>query len=109
MPRPGGGRRAGWPAEKKHQLAKRLTAEFVTQTLQAFHRGDLDSAQATELLGLSRSHLFRLRLAWLHRPQAFVPQLSGGNHHEVWPPEVRRFLEAFLPLQRPPIETRLIA
>lgn len=102
MPRPGGGRRAGWRAEKKHQLAKRLTPGFLIRTLESFHQGRIDSTQATELLGISRSHLFRLRLAWLRKPHGFLPHLSGGNHHEAWPVEVQRFLEAFLPLQRPP-------
>lgn len=102
MPRPGRGVRARWGAEKKHQLAKRLTADFIAQTIESFHRGLIDSAEATELLGICRSHLFRLRLTWLRKPQGFVPHLSGGNHHEAWPVEVQQFLEAFLPLQRPP-------
>src|SRR5258708_10771662 len=32
----------------------------------------------------------------------FTVRPSGGDHHEAWPVEVRRFLAVFLPLQRPP-------
>ena len=102
MPGPGGDARLRWPAEKKPQLAKRLTPEFLTQTLDSFHRGDLDGLTAAELLNVSRAHLFRLRLAWLRNPTGFAVRASGGNHYEVWPVEIRRFLAAFLPLQRPP-------
>jgi|GEM_PF-4465167 len=101
-PRHGGGRRSRWHAEKKQQLAKRLTPEFVRQTLGSFHRGSLDASGACELLGVSRAHLFRIRLAWLHDAPGFALRVSGGDHHESWPPEIRAFLGAFLPLQRPP-------
>ena len=102
MPRHGGRDRARCPSEKKQQLAKRLAPDFVIQTLEAFHRGDLDAAAAGEMLSVSRSHLFRLRLLSIRKPPSLATRLSGGNHHEAWPLEVRRFLEAFLPLQRPP-------
>lgn len=90
-----------WPLAK-HQLAKRLTLEFLQQTLSAFNCGDLDPDAAAQLLSVSRAHLFRLRAAWLRQPDAFALHLSGGNHRSVWPTEVQQFLEAFLPLQRPP-------
>jgi hypothetical protein len=102
MPRPGGGRRARWGAEKKQQLARRLTPDFIRQTIESFHRGDLAAAAACELLTVSRAQLFRIRLAWLHKPQGFALHVSGGDHHAPWPVDVQRFLEAFLPLQRPP-------
>jgi len=86
----------------KHQLAKRLTLEFLHQTLSAFNRGELDPDTAAQLLSVSRAHLFRLRAAWLRKPNAFTLHLSGGNHRSAWPIEVQQFLEAFLPLQRPP-------
>ena len=54
------------------------------------------------MLEVSRAHLFRLRCVWLHAPSAFKVRPSGGNHHDGWPLEIQRFLEAFLPLQRPP-------
>ena len=100
--RPPGGRGARWPAEKKKQPATRLTLDFVRQTIGSFHRGDLDATEACGLLTVSRAHLFRLRSARLHKASGFAPQASGGDHHEAWPVEVRRFLCAFLPLQRPP-------
>lgn len=90
-----------WPLEK-HQLAKRLTIEFLQQTIAAFNRGDLDPDSAAELLNVSRAHLFRLRATWLRAPGNFSAQLSGGNHRAAWPVEIRQFLQDFLPLQRPP-------
>ena len=86
----------------KHPLAKRLTLEFLHQTLDAFNGGDLDPDTAAQLLSVSRSHLFRLRAAWLRQPSDCTLQLSGGNHRSAWPAEVQQFLQAFLPLQRPP-------
>lgn len=80
----------------------RLTPQFVLQTLENFHRGELDALAAAELLEVSRAHLFRLRLAWLHNPSGFALRPSGGDHHQRWPVEVQSFLSAFLPLQRPP-------
>lgn len=98
----GARREAAWGVEKRPQLVRRLTPEFLRQTLDAFHRGDLDLEIAMELLEVSRAHLFRLRLAWLHQSTTFTVRPSGGDHHEAWPVEVRRFLAVFLPLQRPP-------
>ena len=98
---PAGAAAPQWSLEK-HQLAKRLTLPFLHQTLDAFNRGNLDCLAAAELLSVSRAHLFRLRAAWLQQPAAFTLQLSGGNHHSVWPAEVQQFLQNFLPLQRPP-------
>src|SRR5262249_28742854 len=86
----------------KHQLPKRVTLPFLVQTLDAFHQGKLDTETARQLLNVSRAHLFRLRALWLQPPTTFALQLSGGNHHPAWPEEVRQFLKAFLPLQRPP-------
>ena len=94
--------RVCWLAENKSQLAKRLTPEFLTQSLAAFHRGELDALTAAGLLEISRAHLFRLRRAWLRQPAAFSLRASGGDPHAAWPLEVQRFLKAFLPLQRPP-------
>ena len=58
-----------------------------------------------QLLFGRRAHAtlgFRLRVGWLHQPTVFTARLSGGNHHTAWPAEVQQFLQAFLPLQRPP-------
>ena len=62
----------------------------------------MDALTAAELLNVSRAHLFRLRAARLHQPTDFTARRSGGNHRATWPSEVRQFLLAFLPLQRPP-------
>jgi len=87
---------------EKYQLAKRLTRQFLHQTLAAVNRGDLDSATAAQLLNVSRAHLFRLRAAWLQHPTTFALRLSGGAHGPAWPTAVQQFLQTFLPLQRPP-------
>ena len=84
-----------------HQLAHRLTSQFLHQTLDAFNRGELDPDTAAQLLSVSRAHLFRLRAAWLQQPAAFTRHLSGGDHRPDWPAEIQQFLQAFLPLQRP--------
>ncbi len=39
----------------KHQLAKRLTVEFLHHTLDAFHHGDIDPDTAAQLLSVSRA------------------------------------------------------
>lgn len=43
-----------------------------------------------------------MRADWLCKPGDFTLRLSGGNHRRDWPEEVQKFLESFLPLQRPP-------
>ena len=40
-----------WPLAK-HQLAKRLTLEFLHQTLISFNRGDLDPDTAAHIIAL---------------------------------------------------------
>ena len=96
-----GGSGAQWP-HAKSQLAKRLTLRFLLQTLTAFNRGDLNPDTAAQLLSVSRAHLFRLRAVWLQHPSAFTLRLSGGAYRPLWPDAVQQFLQAFLPLQRPP-------
>ena len=97
---PAGDFSAQWSLAK-HQLAHRLTSQFLHQTLDAFNRGELDPDTAAQLLSVSRAHLFRLRAAWLQQSAAFTLHLSGGDHSPDWPAEVQQFLQAFLPLQRP--------
>lgn len=43
-----------------------------------------------------------MRAAWLQQPTAFTIRPSGGNHRSAWSAPIQQFLEAFLPLQRPP-------
>jgi len=86
----------------KQQLLKRPTLPFLRRTLDVFNQGNLDAATAAQLLNVSRAHLFRLRAAWLQHPATFSFHLSGGDHRAGWPDDVRQFLQAFLPRQRPP-------
>ena len=90
-----------WSLEKR-QLPKRLTALFLHQTLEAFNAGQLDAATAAQRLTVSPAHLYRLRTRWLRHPATFAARLSGGDHSPDWPADVDRFLQSFLPLQRPP-------
>jgi len=62
----------------------------------------MDAEAAAQALDISRAHLYRLRTLWLRDRDRFIPQLSGGNHQPDWSADVLSFLEAFLPLQRPP-------
>ena len=62
----------------------------------------MDAACACLSLEVSRSRLYQLRTAWLRGRSAYHPQPSGGDHRGVWPPQVHRFLEGFLPVQNPP-------
>ena len=86
----------------KKQLATRITSLVLHQILQQFNDGLIDCADAAFHLQVSRAHLYRLRTRWLlDRPQ-FCVHLSGGDHWPDWPPEVRQFLQDFVPLQKPP-------
>jgi hypothetical protein len=86
----------------KNQLAKRLTNPFLQHILQQFNDGQIDSAEASHHLHISRAHLYRLRTRWLQNRSGFAAQLSGGDHWPDWPQEAKQFLEAFVPLQKPP-------
>lgn len=61
----------------------------------------MDAATVCERLQIGRAHLYRLRTEWLNDKRAFAPQLSGGNHKELWPQVVTDFLEQILPLSEP--------
>jgi hypothetical protein len=98
--RPGHRRRPRCALENKRQIGRRLSPDFVHLTLDDFHKGLIDSAEACLRLDIGRAHLFRLRLRRIHQKPATA--VSGGNHRSPWPADVQRFLEAFLPLQRPP-------
>ena len=74
------------------QLVHRHPLGFVRRVLDDFNAGSLDAATAASHLGVSRSRLHELRTAWP----------SGGGRRKDWPPEARRFLLEFLPLQNPP-------
>jgi len=83
-------------------LAKRLTNPFLQHLLQQFDDGQIDGAEASHHLQISRAHLYRLRTRWLQQRAEFAAQLSGGGHWPDWPPEACQFLKAFVPLQNPP-------
>jgi hypothetical protein len=82
-------------------LANRLTDAFLLQILAQFNEGKIDSSEASQLLQISRAHLYRLKTLWLEERSHFSPGLSGGDHWPDWPPLVRQFLRDFLPLQSP--------
>jgi hypothetical protein len=62
----------------------------------------LDAVTAAAQLGVSKSHLYRLRTARLAGRSRYLPKASGGNHRSLWPGRVHTFLEGFLPIQDPP-------
>jgi len=86
----------------KKQLAKRLTNLFLQQILQQFNEGLIDSTEASSLLQIGRTQLYRLRTRFLSERSHFAAKLSGGDHWPDWPPEAMVFLKEFLPLQKPP-------
>jgi hypothetical protein len=83
-------------------LAKRLTHPFLQHILEQFNDGQIDGAEASQHLQISRAHLYRLRTRWLQNRPEFAAHLSGGGHWPDWPPEATQFLKAFVPLQKPP-------
>ena len=83
-------------------MAKRLTNPFLQHLLQQFNDGQIDAAEASHHLQISRAHLYRLRPRWLLKRAEFAAQRSGGDHWPDWPPEASQFLKAFVPLQKPP-------
>jgi hypothetical protein len=86
----------------KKQIAKRLTNLFLQQILQQFNEGTIDVAEASRLLQLGRTHLYRLRTRWLQHRTEFTAKPSGGDHWPDWPLQAIAFLKEFLPLQKPP-------
>jgi hypothetical protein len=86
----------------KNQLAKRLTNPFLQHILQQFNDGQIDAAEASQHLQISRAHMYRLRTRWLQNRSEFAARLSGGGHWPDWPFEAKQFLKAFVPLQKPP-------
>jgi hypothetical protein len=83
-------------------LAKRLTTPFLHRILQQFIAGKIDWSNAAHHLQISRAHLYRLRTRWLRRRSRFSARLSGGDHRPDWPSAASRFLQDFVPLQKPP-------
>ncbi|MEY3275820.1 MAG: hypothetical protein RL153_1086 [Verrucomicrobiota bacterium] len=67
---------------------------FVHRSLDDFNAGALDASEAASRLGMSRSHLFRLRHRHLNGKP--VTAVSGGNHLQRWPEAVQAVRAAFL-------------
>ncbi len=61
-------------------MANRFTNPFLQHILQQFNDGQIDGAEASHHLQISRAHLYRLRTRWLRRRAEFSAQLSGGGH-----------------------------
>jgi hypothetical protein len=87
---------------EKKQISHRLPPGFVRRTLADFNAGLLDATSAASQLGVGRTRLYQLRSAFLANPDSFSPNPSGGDRRGDWPPEAKRFLAEFLPLQNPP-------
>lgn len=73
----------------------------MAKVLAQFNEGALDAVTAAQRLEIGRSQLYKLRYQWLKQRGQFRPQLSGGNHRELWPEEVEEFLRQFVPQCRP--------
>ena len=87
---------------EKQQIIHRLPPEFVVKVLSQFNDGSLSCAEACLQLDIAQARLYQLRTEWLRQGHAFKPHPSGGNHRSPWPSEVHRFIEDFVPLQKPP-------
>jgi len=61
----------------------------------------MDWQTAAERLQVSSAQLYRLRTQWLRHNKSLCLKASGGDHREVWPEPVRRFLKEFLPVCKP--------
>ena len=82
-------------------MARRLPPQFIRQILNDFNAGDLDAATAAARLGIGQSRLYELRSAWLKDRGGFRANSSGGDHRGTWPTDVIKFLNEFIPHQRP--------
>ena len=83
---------------KHQQLIHRHAPAFIRHVLERFRQHTLNAAQATDLLGLSRSRLYALATAYNTararklRP-LWTPSASGGDHAVSWPQPVRDLLK----------------
>jgi hypothetical protein len=100
LPRPI--RRGDHAVYENKQLINRLPSDFVRRVLNDFNAGNLDAITAASQLGVGRSRLYELRFDFLRAKDVYAPEASGGNRRNAWPLDVERFLQEFIPLQRPP-------
>lgn len=85
----------------RKQIANRLGAAHVRDTVQQFVAGEIDRHQAMESLQIGKSQLYELRTSYLAAKAAgksgeWVPGSSGGNHMPQWSEESQEFLRKVL-------------
>ena len=85
----------------RKQIANRLGAAHIRDTVQQFVAGDIDRHQAMESLQIGKSQLYELRTSYLAAKAAgkgdeWVPGSSGGNHMPQWSEESQAFLRKVL-------------
>jgi integrase-like protein len=61
----------------------------------------MDWQTAAERLQIGRTRLYDLRAEWLAGNKTLCLAASGGNHKELWPDPVVKFLREFLPVCKP--------
>ena len=85
----------------RKQIANRLGAAHIRDTMQQFVAGDIDRHQAGESLQIGKSQLYELRTSYLAAKAAgkggeWVPGSSGGNRMPQWSEESQAFLRKVL-------------
>ena len=85
----------------KQQIANRLGAAHVRDTVMQFAEGSMTREQAMDSLGVGKTRLYELRTSFLAakasgKADAWEPSRSGGNHMPAWPDEAQRFLKHVL-------------
>ena len=85
----------------RKQIANRLGAAHIRDTVQQFVAGDIDRHQAMESLQIGKSQLYELRTSYLAakatgKGDEWVPGSSGGNHMPQWSEESQAFLRKVL-------------
>ena len=85
----------------RRQIANRLGAAHIRDTVQQFVAGEIDRHQAMESLQIGKSQLYELRTSYLAAKAAgkgdeWAPGSSGGNHMPQWSEESQKFLRKVL-------------
>ena len=85
----------------RQQIANRLGAAHIRDTVQQFVAGEIDRHQAMESLQIGKSQLYELRTSYLAakaegKGDEWVPGSSGGNHMPQWSEESQEFLRKVL-------------
>ena len=81
----------GHVRKKYRQLSHRHAPDFVRHLLELHRTDALDTAQACEQMGVSKSQFHRLRASYLRicaqdTPELWEPHSSGGARHPQWSP-----------------------